>query len=336
MPFDVPAGKFYGIKQPSSVIYALNPANSNVWYNLVYTLDATTKISKFYINNNIQGELTNDTYMPLATQLLVGYHNSYDWGLGWYMNGMIDDIRIYNRAITEIEIKQLYNEGGYPNTMVTDVDGNSYNTVKIGTQVWMKENLKTTKYNDGTPIPNITDNTAWTALTTGAYSDYNNTPANSTTYGRLYNWFTVDNNAGTKVASNGGKNVCPTGWHVPSDTEWTTLTDYLTNNGYGYEGSGNDIAKSMAATSGWSSFGTIGTIGNNPGSNNSSSFTALPGGSRWTSGTFHYIGDDGDWWSSSVSSASIASIRGMHFYGADVIKGVAGNNEGMSVRCLRD
>ena len=100
---------------------------------------------------------------------------------------------------------------------VTDADGNIYNTTTIGTQVWMKENLKTTKYNDGTAIPNITDNNAWAASTTGAYCDYSNTPVDSNTYGRLYNWYTVDNNAATKVVSNGGKNVCPTGWHVPSD-----------------------------------------------------------------------------------------------------------------------
>jgi hypothetical protein len=89
---------------------------------------------------------------------------------------------------------------------ITDPDGNIYTTITIGTQVWMKENLKTTKFNDGTAIPNITDNIAWATLTTGAYSDYNNTPSNSTTYGRLYNWYAVDNNAATKVASNGGKN----------------------------------------------------------------------------------------------------------------------------------
>ena len=112
-------------------------------------------------------------------------------------------------------------------TSLTDIDGNDYKTVTIGTQVWMVENLKTTKYNDGTAIPNITDNTSWAALTTGAYCDNINTPSISTTYGRLYNWYAVDNNAGTKVASNGGKNVCPTGWHVPSDAEWTTLTTYL-------------------------------------------------------------------------------------------------------------
>lgn len=83
--------------------------------------------------------------------------------------------------------------------------------------------MNTTKYNDGTAIPNLIDNTDWRYATTGAYSDYLNIPANSDTYGRLYNWYAVDNNASTKNASNGGKNICPTGWHVPTDAEWTTL-----------------------------------------------------------------------------------------------------------------
>ena len=90
-------------------------------------------------------------------------------------------------------------------TGVRDIDGNSYKVILIGNQLWMSENLKATKYNDGTAIPNIEVNTDWAALTTGAYCDYSNAPANSTTYGRLYNWFAVDNNAATKVASNGGK-----------------------------------------------------------------------------------------------------------------------------------
>jgi uncharacterized protein (TIGR02145 family) len=219
---------------------------------------------------------------------------------------------------------------------ITDVENNTYNTVKIGTQTWMSENLKTTKYNDGTTIPNVTDNTAWAALTTGAYSDYSNTPANSTTYGRLYNWYAVDNNASTKAASNEGKNVCPTGWHVPSDAEWTTLTTYLTNNGYGYGGSGNDIVKSMAATSGWTTNATAGAAGNDQASNNSSGFTALPGGSRSYSGPYSTIGNDGYWWSS-TEDATAPWYRNMNYGNINVFRRSNGSKQyGWSVRCLRD
>ena len=104
-------------------------------------------------------------------------------------------------------------------TTVTDIDGNVYNTVVIGTQTWIAENLKTTKYNDGTPIPNVTLDATWAVLATEAYSDYANTPANAAIYGRLYNWYVA--------SSTNPKNVCPTGWHVPTDAEWTTLTTYL-------------------------------------------------------------------------------------------------------------
>jgi len=154
---------------------------------------------------------------------------------------------------------------------MTDIDGNTYKTVTIGTQTWMAENLKVTKYNDGTNIPNVTDDTEWGNLTTGAYCNYNNDQSNVATYGRLYNWYAV----------NTGK-LCPTGWHVPSDAEWTTLEDYLIANGYNYDGTtiDNKIAKAMASSSGWESYSEVGVIGNDdyPEKQNASGFTALPGG----------------------------------------------------------
>jgi uncharacterized protein (TIGR02145 family) len=237
----------------------------------------------------------------------------------------------YGNDLSFISIYSLDNCG-----TISDADGNIYNTVTIGTQCWMKENLNTTKYNDGTNIPNQTDNNAWSGLTTGAYCDYNNTPANSTTYGRLYNWYAVDNNVATKVRSNGGKNVCPTGWHIPDDTEWTTLTDYLTNNGYGYEGSGSDIGKSMASTSGWLEYGTPGWVGNDQASNNSSGFTALPGGYRELIGTYMYVGRIGMWWSSSEYPTTDAWYRTVASANTDVYGDPGFKQLGSSVRCLRD
>jgi uncharacterized protein (TIGR02145 family) len=216
----------------------------------------------------------------------------------------------------------------------TDIDGNVYNTVTIGSQTWMAENLKTTKYNDGTGIPNITDNTTWAALTTGAYSDYSDTPSNSTTYGRLYNWYSVDNNATTKMASNGGKNVCPTGWHVPTDMEWTTLTNYLTDNGY--QGSGNDIGKSMAAISGWHTSDEAGTVGNDQVSNNSSEFTALPGGIRSYNGSYYVLGQYGCWWSTTEYYPTVAWYRYILWDSAYVYPQSYGEQNGYSIRCLKD
>ncbi len=208
---------------------------------------------------------------------------------------------------------------GSPGTFTATI----YNTVTIGTQLWMAENLKTTKYNDGTPIPNVTDNTAWAALTTGAFSDYNNTPANSTIYGRLYNWYAVDNNAATKVASNGGKNVCPTGWHVPTDAEWTTLTTYL---------GGESVAGGKLKET-----GTTHWLSPNTGATNETGFTALPGGNRYGDGSFDNIGGDGNWWSSTeYSTTTPAWYRLMHYSGATVYRGYNDKQSGFSVRCVRD
>jgi len=214
-------------------------------------------------------------------------------------------------------------------TTVTDYDGNIYNTVTIGTQVWMKENLKVTHYRNGDTIPNVTDGTAWGNLIIGeigAYCNYNNDANNSTTYGRLYNWYAVYDN----------RNIAPTGWHVPTYTEWTTLTDYLTNNGFGYHGSGDDIAKSMASTAGWDTCTTAGTVGNDQTSNNSSSFTALPGGSRYYYGTFSSIGSGGSWWSStgiytghSWAWKLYSSLN--YVFNYDYVR-----ETGFSVRCVMD
>ena len=115
---------------------------------------------------------------------------------------------------------------------VMDIDGNTYATVSIGSQVWMAENLATTKYNDGTAIPLVTNGTTWAAITTPAYCWYYNImPSGSTAYyGALYNWYAVD------VSTTGGRNICPVGWHVPSETEWTKMEDYLIANGYNYDG----------------------------------------------------------------------------------------------------
>jgi len=194
---------------------------------------------------------------------------------------------------------------------VTDIEGNVYHTVTIGTQVWMVENLKTTKYNDGTSIPNVTDNTNWPELTTGAFCWYNNDASNKNTYGPLYNWYTV----------NTGK-LAPTGWHVPTHSEWITLTDYL-----GGENVAGDKLKEADSTH-W--------INLNQGTTNSSGFTALPGGFRFSDGTFYGIGSYSNWWSSSESDSSMAWDRFLHSNYIGVSRGKDLKQYGFSVRCLKD
>lgn len=212
-------------------------------------------------------------------------------------------------------------------TSTVTYDGVIYNTVQIGNQCWFKENLRTTKYNDGTSITNVTDNATWTSTTSGAYCCYSNNTSNCTTYGALYNWYAV----------NTGK-LCPSGWHVPSDAEWATLTNYLSANSTYWCGSNSSyIAKSLASTTSWNSSTTTCAVGNNLSANNSTGFSALPGGYRYYSdGSFYFLGNFGYWWSSTESDGSFAWYRFLNYNYANVIRDYYVKSYGFSVRCLRD
>jgi len=205
--------------------------------------------------------------------------------------------------------------------LITDGSGLTYATVTIGTQTWMAKNLNTTKYNDGTTIPNETLDRIWGNLTTGSWSDYNNNATNSVTYGKLYNWYVVDNNVASKMASNGGKNVCPIGWHVPNDTEWSTLTTYLTVVTF----AGGKLKE--AGTTHWKFPNTEAT--------NSSGFTALPGGFRFSDGTGSNLYNIGIWWSTLDSNVN-AYYRRLDYNSSDYSRNLENKRVGCSVRCLKD
>jgi uncharacterized protein (TIGR02145 family) len=195
----------------------------------------------------------------------------------------------------------------------------------------MAENLRVSKYNDGTAIPLVTDGNVWATPSTSGYCWYNNEESGfRNLYGALYNWFVLDS------AINGGKNVCPAGWHVPNNSQWTILTDFLVKGGYAYGKSGNDIAKSMASSSGWTEDLTPGNIGNNQAQNNSSGFDAPPSGYRDFDGTFDSVGGYCGWWSSmqydtdnawSLVLIYCSDSTGIYEYSKQV---------GFSVRCIMD
>lgn len=236
-------------------------------------------------------------------------------------------VLIKKQALTDIDSVTFHKD--YDNTnqeTVTDIDGNVYHTIKIGTQTWMVENLKTTKYRNGDAIPNVTDNDAWHNLTSGAYCNYNNDANNAIIYGRLYNWYTVSDT----------RNIAPVGWHVPTDAEWTVLITYLANNGYGSWRSNNEVGKSLAATSYWAlSDNGETTIGNDLTKNNKSGFTALPGGCRDDTGLFQDITYSGFWWTSSPIWNE-AWYRSMYYYDGYVFKEYDYKVSGYSVRCIKD
>ena len=195
---------------------------------------------------------------------------------------------------------------------VSDVDGNNYNTVQIGAQCWTQSNLKVSKYRNGDNIPTGLSNSAWENTTAGAYAAYDNNPGNDGLYGNLYNHYAVMNKKG----------LCPMGWHVPTDGEWTNLETFL-----GGSGGALKSTATQPTPGGWNS--------PNTGATNSSGFSAEPGGWRSYSGGFHFVGFSGYWWSSSLSGPN-AWRRGLNFNHGIVNRNANDHLYGFSVRCLRD
>jgi uncharacterized protein (TIGR02145 family) len=206
---------------------------------------------------------------------------------------------------------------------ITDVNALS---VKIGTQVWMNKNLNITKYRNGDPIPQVRYGAKWATLTTGAWCWLNNDSANSI-YGRLYNWYAVNDPRG----------LAPAGWHIPSDSEWTTLTTFL---------GGDSIAGGKMKSTGTFKAGTGLWSFPNTGATNSSGFTALPGGWRLDDGSFHDLGGSdvgygvGHWWTATVNrnshSTHSAWKRILHYDSTSIQVTWDGQRDGCSVRCVKD
>jgi len=212
-----------------------------------------------------------------------------------------------------------------------DVDGNIYQAVRLGNQIWTAENLKATRYNDSTPIPNAIDSAEWVACSEGAYCFYENDTAYKKYYGALYNWYTV----------NTGK-LAPKGWHVPDSTEWNTLRDYLIASGYNYDSSTTDnrIAQSMVTKVDWTPAGCAGCSGTDLTENNRSGFAALPGGFRSSVNRFSSYLFEGRWWTATdVDTATTTAIdRGLYYYKNYIYRRVNMNEKtyGLSIRLVKD
>jgi uncharacterized protein (TIGR02145 family) len=230
------------------------------------------------------------------------------------ISGLTSGTTYYLRAYATNSISTSYgSEVSFTPGTFTDIDGNVYHYITIGTQTWMVENLKTTKYRNGDAISNVTVNASWAALATGAYCWYNNDPANKALYGGLYNWYAVSDS----------RNIAPVGWHVPTDAEWTTLTTYL---------GGESVAGGKLKES-----GTAHWLTPNTGATNSTGFTALPGGYRYYyDGTFYFVGGLGYWWSSTAYDATFALYRYLGYYFANAYRSYYNKQYGFSVRCVRD
>lgn len=276
--------------------------------------------NRTYDGNGLGTFLSNLTGLEPETQYYVRAYVIYSAGVAY-----ADQLTFTTAsATTEGETGRIIFNPDLTYGSVSDIDGNIYKTIQIGTQTWMAENLKTTKYFDGVDIPNVTDFTEWSGLTTGAYCWYYNDISDyKDNYGALYNWFAV----------NTGK-LCPTGWHVPADGEWVTLTTYLGGNEYAggkLKETGNTHWQSPYN---WEKPYPLAT--------NVSGFTAIPGGSRNVFGDpdfddWSWISLAGYWWSTTVSIynsaiywAVINSTDKMH------TSYLLHNQSGFSVRCVKD
>ncbi len=206
---------------------------------------------------------------------------------------------------------------------VTDIDGNVYQTVLIGDQYWMTENLKVTRYRNGDPIPFVTDNVEWSNLGSGAYCEYDDDTANVAVYGRLYNWFAVDDS----------RNIAPVGWHVPTDDDWKQLETFL------------GMIQSQVDSTGWRGVDEGGKLKEagiehwrdpNTGATNEFGFIALPGGYCTINGRFFELTENAFFWTSSESDEVNSWSRCLYYFYSQIRRSANSKQYGFSVRCVRD
>jgi Fibrobacter succinogenes major domain (Fib_succ_major). len=217
---------------------------------------------------------------------------------------------------------------------ISDIDGNVYHWITIGSQKWMVENLRTTKYRSGESISCVTDNTTWSNASFGAYCYYNNSIGNNAQYGNLYNWYAV----------NDSRKIAPAGWHIPTNEEWNTMITYLVDNGYNADGSTtwNKVARSLAAKSNWATLansgfsGLVYSIGYDLSKNNSTGFTALPGGYRNNTGNFEGLSFFGYWWSATENDSKNGKDWYLYYPDSSISNSYSSKSYGYSVRCVKD
>jgi len=332
----------------------------NQWHQIGVTYDGT------FIKIYVDGILQNSSNQFLTTGLSPGGQISYnttgnnnyfgapnDPGLDntYRFSGLLDDITIYNRSFTAIEVQNLYNSSS-PSTCianitnsdttickaatvtlnatavnsasVTDINGNVYPTVNIGSQTWMQKNLNVSKYKNGDIIPQVTNGTQWSSLTTGAWCWYNNDSATyAATYGKLYNWYAVNDPRG----------LAPDGWHVPTQNEWNQTIQWIDN-----LADTNCINCSQSKSAG----GSLKEVGishwttPNYGASNASGFTGLAAGGRNQLGSFYYFGINGVWWTSSSYSNNNAIDHYVIYDTTKEFTGAGYKVEGFSVRAIRN
>jgi uncharacterized protein (TIGR02145 family) len=311
-----------GLKYAIPVIFTTGPVVPTITTTAVSSITFTTCNTGGNINNDGGSQVTvRGTCWSTSPEPTISDSKTTDGtGTGNFVSnltGLTSNTTYYCRAYAINDIGTGYGPQQIFKTdplSISDIDGNVYNVIRIGTQLWTKENLKVTRYNNGDIIPDVTDSLTWNHLSTAAYCDYDNTPSNSTIYGRLYNWYTVDDT----------RNVCPVGWHVPNGAELSVMLTLL---GWDLNTGGN---LKETGSSHWAL--------PNSGATNESGFTALPGGVRATYG-FILMTMQGWWWTARDSwftADTNPSILILFSERSDFNAATQTKKTGLSVRCMRD
>jgi uncharacterized protein (TIGR02145 family) len=331
------AGTSYGNQESFTTLSLINPPS--VTTNIPELITQTTASAGGNVIDDGGDEVTfrgvcwstsTNPTIELTTKTINGS------GTGAFtssLTGLSSNTKYYLRAYATNSSGTGYGDevSFTTSSQVTDPDGNTYITVTIGSQTWFAENLKTTKFSDGTSIqfPG-SDNTAWSNSSTGAYAWYNNdAPANKAIYGALYNWYAVDK------TSNGNKNICPTGWHVPSDEEWKTLEKSL---GMSQAEADNTLFRGTdegSKLSGTASLWSNGLLESNA-AFGTSGFIAKPAGYRGTPGSYGNLSYYAHFWTSDEASASTAWYRYIYNDNPRVARNFLNKYNGFSVRCIKD
>ncbi len=250
-------------------------------------------------------------YLLLFSALfIIAFSSKAQDTLYMYQSGIL----VMKRAVSAID--SITFKSAAPSDMVTDFDGNVYSTVKIGTLTWMAGNLRTSHYNDGSPIDYVPDNNDWMDLTQGAFTWYNNdSAAYEIPYGKMYNWYAVET-----------EKLCPAGWHVANEDEWLYLGSFL---------EGSEIAGGKLKATGTAENGDGLWIAPNTGATNSTGFNGLPGGRRYSNGAFEQMGIKGVWWSS-TDTPGYSFSWGLENINERLNGASYDVKNGLSVRCVKD
>jgi uncharacterized protein (TIGR02145 family) len=277
------------------------------------------------------GQPLTNSYLVLNSQIVYTNNGQFNtstcgssctltgFGINPYVNGLPQTVSLNGGTQNIGNIQTCTPAGGN----VTDIDGNVYNTVVIGTQEWMQENLKTTHYKNGVLIPTGLNDSLWLNNTAGAFSVYNNNPSYISVYGNLYNFYAVANPNG----------LCPTGWHVPADWEWNTLVRYLEPSA---DTTCMDCFQGATAGGALKEIGVTHWASPNTGATNSSGFSARSGGDRDVDGTYYAKDTVGIWWCSNTGSPNYAYHRILYNFSGGVYRTYGDKPYGFSVRCVKD